>query len=498
MADNHSSSRNDSKANALINELSPYLLQHAYNPVEWMPWNDSTFEKAITEQKPVFVSIGYATCHWCHVMEHESFEDLEIAELLNRDFIAIKVDREERPDIDAALMEMCQAMTGHGGWPLTIFMTPEKLPFFAGTYFPKESIPNRIGFKDVLLRIAEGWKQERDAIISSGKEIVSQLSNHHIQSQLGEIPPDIFEKADGLFHERYDMEYAGFGTAPKFPSPHHLIYLLRRAHFTKNEDLAKMAMQTLKNMSLGGMKDHIGYGYHRYSTDKQWLVPHFEKMLYDQAMILQSMTEAWLYSKDEAFKRYAEEIVSYVQSRLAAPHGGWYCAEDADSEGEEGTYYLFTEKELSEILNEDEFNLAKTCFHISPEGNYVDEAKRKLTGKNILSLFLDDSQKTLHGDIYESMRLKCLAYRDKRIPPLLDDKILTDWNALMIQAMSYAGRSFNKTEWIHHAEKAYAFIKETMLDGDILLHRYRNGEASIKAMADDHSFLMLAILELYI
>ena len=498
MADNHSSSRNELKANALINELSPYLLQHAYNPVEWMPWSDSTFEKAITEEKPVFVSIGYATCHWCHVMEHESFEDLEIAELLNRDFIAIKVDREERPDIDAALMEMCQAMTGHGGWPLTVFMTPDKLPFFAGTYFPKESIPNRIGFKDVLLRIAEGWKQERDAIISSGKEIVSQLSNHHIQSQLGEIPSDIFEKADGLFHERYDMEYAGFGTAPKFPSPHHLIYLLRRAHFTKNEDLAKMAMQTLKNMSLGGMKDHIGYGYHRYSTDKQWLVPHFEKMLYDQAMILQAMTEAWLYSKDEAFKRYAEEIVLYVQSRLAAPHGGWYCAEDADSEGEEGTYYLFTEKELSEILNEDEFNLAKTCFHISQEGNFVDEAKRTLTGKNILSLFLDESQKTLHGDVYESMRLKCLAYRDKRIPPLLDDKILTDWNALMIQAMSYAGRSFSKPEWIHLSEKAYSFIKESMLDGNVLLHRYRNGEASIKAMADDHAFLMLAVLELYV
>lgn len=292
MADKNSTSQNTKKANALINELSPYLLQHAYNPVEWKAWSNATFEQAITEEKPVFVSIGYATCHWCHVMEHESFEDQEIADVLNREFIAIKVDREERPDIDAALMEICQAMTGHGGWPLTIFMTPDKLPFFAGTYFPKESIPNRIGFKDILVRIAEGWKNERDAIISSGKEIVSQMTNHHAQSQLGDISPDMFEKADGLFLDRYDEEYAGFGTAPKFPSPHHLIYLLRRAHFTKNDQLANMAMQTLKNMSLGGMKDHIGYGYHRYSTDRQWLVPHFEKMLYDQAMMLQAMTEA--------------------------------------------------------------------------------------------------------------------------------------------------------------------------------------------------------------
>ena len=497
MADKNSTSQNTKKANALINELSPYLLQHAYNPVEWKAWSNATFEQAITEEKPVFVSIGYATCHWCHVMEHESFEDQEIADVLNREFIAIKVDREERPDIDAALMEICQAMTGHGGWPLTIFMTPDKLPFFAGTYFPKESIPNRIGFKDILVRIAEGWKNERDAIISSGKEIVSQMTNHHAQSQLGDISPDMFEKADGLFLDRYDEEYAGFGTAPKFPSPHHLIYLLRRAHFTKNDQLANMAMQTLKNMSLGGMKDHIGYGYHRYSTDRQWLVPHFEKMLYDQAMMLQAMTEAWLYSKDEAFNINAEEIVSYIQTRLSAPQGGWYCAEDADSEGEEGTYYLFTEEELSEILNEEEFNLAKTCFHVSQEGNYVDEAKRTLTGKNILSLFLDYSLKTKNADLYESMRLKCLAYREQRIPPLLDDKILTDWNALMIQAMSYAGRSFNKPEWIDHAERSYVFIKECMIKNDMLLHRYRNGEASITAMADDHAFLMLALFELY-
>lgn len=497
MADNQQSQNTISKANALINELSPYLLQHAYNPVEWMSWNDDSFEKAIAEQKPIFVSIGYATCHWCHVMEHESFEDEEIANLLNKHFIAIKVDREERPDIDAALMEMCQAMTGHGGWPLSIFMTPDKLPFFAGTYFPKESIPQRIGFKDILIRIAEGWRNERDAIISSGKDIVEKLTEHHTQSQFGELPRDIFEKADAIFIERFDEEYAGFGTSPKFPSPHHLVYLLRRAHFTKNEQLANMALSTLRNMSLGGMKDQIGFGYHRYSTDRQWLVPHFEKMLYDQAMILEALTEAWLYSKDDVFANYAAELVSYLQSRLTSPEGAWYCAEDADSEGEEGTYYLFTEEELSDLLTEEEFTFASQCFKISSEGNYIDEAKRRLTEKNILSLFLDDSHKIAEPALYESIRLKCLAYREKRIPPLLDDKILCDWNAMMIYAMSYAGRTFNQPEWIASAEKAYAFIQSTMIDANGLLHRYRNGHASIKGMADDHAFLMHAQFELY-
>jgi uncharacterized protein YyaL (SSP411 family) len=497
MADNHPTKEQSTKANALINELSPYLLQHAYNPVAWMPWCDDSFQKAMTEQKPVFVSIGYATCHWCHVMEHESFEDQEIADLLNQDFIAIKVDREERPDIDAALMEMCQAMTGHGGWPLSIFMTPDKLPFFAGTYFPKDSIPQRIGFKDILIRIAEGWRNERDAIISSGKDIAEKLTEHHTQSQFGELPPDIFEKADAIFIDRFDEEYAGFGTAPKFPSPHHLIYLLRRAHFTKQNTLADMALRTLKNMSLGGMKDHIGFGFHRYSTDRQWLVPHFEKMLYDQAMILEAMSEAWLYSKDRAYAEYAEEIVSYVQSRLTSPESAFYCAEDADSEGEEGTYYLFTEKELSSILNDKEYAFAKRCFHISSEGNYIDEATRRLNGNNILSHFLDDSLKSEEPELYESIRCKCLAYRENRIPPLLDDKILTDWNAMMIHAMSYAGRVFNKPEWIAHAEQAYAFIKKHMQQGNILYHRYRKGQASIPAMADDHAYLMHALFELY-
>lgn len=497
MADNHPQSKQTSKANALINELSPYLLQHAYNPVAWMPWNDDSFKKAIAEQKPVFVSIGYATCHWCHVMEHESFEDQEIADLLNQNFIAIKVDREERPDIDAALMEMCQAMTGHGGWPLSIFMTPDKLPFFAGTYFPKESIPQRIGFKDILIRIAEGWRNERDAIISSGKDIVEKLTDHHTESQFGELPPDIFEKADAIFMERFDEEYAGFGTAPKFPSPHHLIYLLRRAHFTKQAPLAEMALRTLNNMSLGGMKDHIGFGYHRYSTDRQWLVPHFEKMLYDQAMILEAMTDAWLYSKDDAYAEYAEEIVSYVQSRLTSPEGAFYCAEDADSEGEEGTYYLFTEKELSDLLTEEEFRFAQQCFNISSDGNYVDEATRRQNGKNILSLFLDDTCKKTNPELYETIRSTCFAYREKRISPLLDDKILTDWNAMMIHAMSRAGRSFNKPEWIGVAEKAYAFIKDRMQESTTFFHRYRNGKASIPAMADDHAHLMHALFELY-
>ena len=497
MADNQSMNPKNQKANALIHELSPYLLQHAYNPVHWRAWNDETLALAIKQNKPLFVSIGYATCHWCHVMEHESFENQEIADLLNEHFIAVKVDREERPDIDAALMEMCQAMTGHGGWPLSIFMTPDKLPFFAGTYFPKDSIPQRIGFKDILTRINEGWNNERDAIISSGQEIVAQLKSHNAKSQTELLSDEVFEKADASFKDRYDKEYGGFGSRPKFPSPHHVIYLLRRAKLTSTPELADMAMHTLKSMANGGLHDHIGHGYHRYSTDREWLVPHFEKMLYDQAMILSAMTEAFLYSGDSAFERYAEEIVEYVQSRLFSPEGAWYCAEDADSEGEEGTYYLFTESELSDILNAEEFALAKSCFHISKEGNYFDESGGHRTGKNIMSLFLDDTHAQSNPELFASIRNKCLNYREQRIPPLLDDKILTDWNGLMIHAMSFAGRSFNKPEWIVSAQKAHDFIHGKMRGATGLLHRYRNGQASISAMADDYAYLMHATFELY-
>ena len=497
MADNQSMNPKNQKANALIHELSPYLLQHAYNPVHWRAWNDETLALAIKQNKPLFVSIGYATCHWCHVMEHESFENQEIADLLNEHFIAVKVDREERPDIDAALMEMCQAMTGHGGWPLSIFMTPDKLPFFAGTYFPKDSIPQRIGFKDILTRINEGWNNERDAIISSGQEIVAQLKSHNAKSQTELLSDEVFEKADASFIDRYDKEYGGFGSRPKFPSPHHVIYLLRRAKLTSTPELADMAMHTLKSMANGGLHDHIGHGYHRYSTDREWLVPHFEKMLYDQAMILSAMTEAFLYSGDSAFERYAEEIVEYVQSRLFSPEGAWYCAEDADSEGEEGTFYLFTESELTDILNAEEFALAKSCFHISREGNYFDESGGHRTGKNIMSLFLDDTHAQSNPELFASIRNKCLNYREQRIPPLLDDKILTDWNGLMIHAMCFAGRSFNKPEWIVSAQKAHDFIHGKMRGATGLLHRYRNGQASISAMADDYAYIMHATFELY-
>jgi uncharacterized protein YyaL (SSP411 family) len=407
-------------------------------------------------------------------------------------------------------MEMCQAMTGHGGWPLSIFMTPDKLPFFAGTYFPKNSIPQRIGFKDILTRINEGWQHERDAIISSGQEIVAQLKSHNAKSQTELLTDEVFEKADASFIDRYDKEYGGFGSRPKFPSPHHLIYLLRRAKLTSTHELADMAMHTLKSMANGGLHDQIGHGYHRYSTDREWLVPHFEKMLYDQAMILTAMTEAFLYSGDSAFDRYAEEIVEYVQTRLLSPEGAWYCAEDADSEGEEGTYYLFTESELADILNAEEFALAKSCFHISREGNYLDESGGHRTGKNIMSLFLDDTHAQSNPELFASIRNKCLNYREQRIPPLLDDKILTDWNGLMIHAMCFAGRSLGKPGWIASAEKSYEFITQTtheFIHGSAkedrsakeptLLHRYRNGHASILAMADDYSYLMHATFELY-
>jgi len=486
------------KPNRLINENSPYLLQHAYNPIDWYPWCEEAFEKAKNENKPIFLSIGYSTCHWCHVMEKESFEDEEVAQILNENFISIKVDREERPDIDLAYMTICQAMTGHGGWPLTIIMTPDKKPFFAGTYIPKHSRYGRIGLIELLQRVVEIWKENRDKIESLAEQITGEIKEAVERVEIGNgiIDETTLTLAFKELEENFDPEYGGFGDAPKFPTPHNLMFLLRYWKRTGNKKALEMVEKTLIGMSLGGIYDHIGFGFHRYSTDRKWLVPHFEKMLYDQALISLTCAETYQATQKEKYATLCSEVFSYVINNLTNPEGGFFSAEDADSEGEEGKFYLWELDELEKILNQDELKFLIENFNIKKDGNYIDELKHSRTGKNIFHLTseLDDEKRK----IWEKIRAKLLQYRDKRIHPLKDDKILTDWNGLMISSLARGYSIFGKDDYIRIAEKSINFIFKNMVTSDgKLLHRFRSGEARINGHLDDYAFLTWGLIELY-
>jgi uncharacterized protein YyaL (SSP411 family) len=485
------------KPNRLINEKSPYLLQHAYNPVDWYPWCDEAFERAKIEDKPIFLSIGYSTCHWCHVMEKESFEDEEVAKILNENFIPIKVDREERPDIDTVYMTICQAMTGHGGWPLTIIMTPDKKPFFAGTYIPKHSRYGRIGLIELLQKVVEIWKENKDKVISLAEQITSEIKEALEKIEKGNIIDEtIFTLAYKELEENFDPEYGGFGEAPKFPTPHNLMFLLRYWKRTGNAKAIDMVEQTLKGMWLGGIYDQIGFGFHRYSTDRKWLVPHFEKMLYDQALISLACIETYQATGKEKYAVLCSEVFSYVIDNLTNTDGGFFSAEDADSEGEEGKFYLWEYSELEKILNQSELNFVIENFNIRKDGNYIDELKRSRTGKNIFHLSSE-----LEGEkrkIWESIRLKLLKHRNNRIRPLKDDKILTDWNGLTISSLAKGYLTFGVEDYIKIAEKSANFILKNMLTNDgKLLHRFRDGEAKINGHLDDYAFLAWGLIELY-
>jgi uncharacterized protein YyaL (SSP411 family) len=485
------------KPNRLINEKSPYLLQHAYNPVDWYPWCDEAFERAKIEDKPIFLSIGYSTCHWCHVMEKESFEDEEVAKILNENFIPIKVDREERPDIDTVYMTICQAMTGHGGWPLTIIMTPDKKPFFAGTYIPKHSRYGRIGLIELLQKVVEIWKENKDKVISLAEQITSEIKEALEKVEKGNIIDEtIFTLAYKELEENFDPEYGGFGEAPKFPTPHNLMFLLRYWKRTGNARAIDMVEQTLKGMWLGGIYDQIGFGFHRYSTDRKWLVPHFEKMLYDQALISLACIETYQATGKEKYAVLCSEVFSYVIDNLTNTDGGFFSAEDADSEGEEGKFYLWEYSELEKILNQSELNFVIENFNIRKDGNYIDELKRSRTGKNIFHLSSE-----LEGEkrkIWESIRLKLLKHRNNRIRPLKDDKILTDWNGLTISSLAKGYLTFGVEDYIKIAEKSANFILKNMLTNDgKLLHRFRDGEAKINGHLDDYAFLAWGLIELY-
>lgn len=482
--------------NLLIHEKSPYLLQHAYNPVAWRPWGAEAFDLARTTDKPVFVSIGYATCHWCHVMEHESFENEQIATFLNEHFVSIKVDREERPDVDSIYMEVCQAMTGHGGWPLTVFMDVEKRPFVAGTYFPPRTRGGRIGFLDLLERIHTAWTHDRDRITSSAREIVASLQEGASTSFAGDIPTHVFDIVADHHARTFDEAHGGFGSQPKFPSPHHLLLLFRIARRTGNTDLLRMATTTLDAMRAGGLFDHVGFGFHRYSTDKRWLLPHFEKMLYDQATLMMAYTEAWQITGNERYARVCSEIADYLQREMTCPNGAFYSAQDADSEGEEGKYYVWTEQELSDVLAPSQLEVVRSFFHVHTDGNFHDEATGSMTGANILHL---ERESFTRGDVPEewnTTREHLLMLRGKRIPPLTDDKILTDWNGLMIGALARAGRAFNEARYTLMAASAYKAVVR-LCGGTKWVHRYRDEHRHVDAMLDDHAMIGWAAAELY-
>ena len=474
-------------SNSLIKEKSPYLRQHAENPVDWLPWGEEAFYRAGHEDKPIFLSIGYSTCHWCHVMARESFEDSQVAALLNRYYIPVKVDREERPDVDSVYMQACQALTGSGGWPLTIIMTADKLPFFAGTYIPKNSRGNQAGLIPLLSAIARRWAEDRESLLKTAGEIGSFLSAQREPSP-AEPGEDKLKAAAAQLAAAYDREYGGFGTAPKFPSPHDLLFLLRLAHFTGDKEQRQMVDNSLRQMYRGGIYDHFGGGFSRYSTDREWLAPHFEKTLYDNALLSFLYTEAWQEGHTALYRDVAENTLDYCLRELKAEGGGFFSAQDADSRGVEGAYYLFTPEEVKSVLGEDAGRHFCSCYDITPEGNFH--------GKSIPNLLLNNRWNFV-PEGYEEYREKLRLYREERLPLFTDEKILTGWNGLMLMALSRAAFAFGDRRYLMEARELAEFMGEKLYEGGRLMARLCDGELRYEAQLDDYAFYALGLLELY-
>jgi uncharacterized protein YyaL (SSP411 family) len=492
--------------NRLINETSPYLRQHAHNPVDWYPWGPEAFERAQRENKPIFLSIGYSTCHWCHVMAHESFEHPEVARLMNEAFISIKVDREERPDIDNVYMSACQAMTGSGGWPLSIIMTPDKRPFFAATYIPRESRFGLTGMMELIPHIRELWATRRGEALSLSNKIAAVLQQTSQDTASEELDETMLELTYEQLDKRFDGQHAGFSSAPKFPTPHNLLFLLRYWKRTGNGMALDMVEKTLQAIRRGGIYDHIGFGFHRYSTDSQWLVPHFEKMLYDQAMLAMAYTEAYQATGNEDYGKTAREIFTYILRDMTVPEGGFCSAEDADSEGREGKFYLWTQEEVRQALGNEEADFVAKVFNTEKDGNFAEQAAGRKSGVNIphirkslgeLASDLNLSQQDLQTHL-EAIRQKLFAYREKRVHPMKDDKILTDWNGLMIAALAKGAQAFGEPEYVEAARRAADFILGNIRKPDgRLWHRYRDGQVGVEANLDDYAFLVWGLIELY-
>ncbi len=481
--------------NQLAAEKSPYLLQHAGNPVNWYPWGKEAFAKAKEEDKPIFLSIGYSTCHWCHVMAYESFEDEEVANLLNQHFVSIKVDREERPDVDAVYMAACQALTGSGGWPLTIIMTPEQKPFFAGTYFPKHGRYGVTGLMELLEAVGQQWRQNRQGLLRAGEELTGFLQRQQ-REEPEETQPrwELAEQAAALFQKGFHPVYGGFGKAPKFPTPHNLLFLLRFAAWDQKqgplaEQALFMAEKTLEQMYRGGLFDHIGGGFSRYSTDEQWLAPHFEKMLYDNALLAMAYTEAYHLTKRPLYKEVALRTLNYICRELFLKGGGFACGQDADSQGEEGKYYLFTQKEVLSVLGSEQGEAFCSRFGITPQGNFE--------GKNIINL-LSCPNFVQEPPEFGEMRQRLYVYRLARTPLHRDDKALTSWNSLAIAALARAAWVLEQPEYLNIAQVGHRFISENLKDeAGRLLARWREGQAAYQGTLEDYAFYALALMELY-
>jgi uncharacterized protein YyaL (SSP411 family) len=505
--------------NRLASEQSPYLLQHKDNPVDWYPWGEEAFARARAEQKPIFLSIGYSTCHWCHVMEHESFEDAAIAEVLNREFVAIKVDREERPDVDRVYMTFVQATTGSGGWPMSVWLTPALAPFYGGTYYPPTSRWGRPGFIDVLREIARAWREEREKVLQSSAAILGRLRSIGAVSAQPDVPGvDVLDRAVVEFASVFDARRGGFGDAPKFPRPSELLFLLREHARTGKAAPRDMALVTLRAMALGGMRDHIGGGFHRYSVDGDWRVPHFEKMLYDQAQLVLAYLEAAQVSGDAFYAEVAADTLAYVRRDLADPGGGFYSAEDADSvppeeagaarpHKVEGAFYVWRAAEIDELLG-DEAPLFRERCGIRPDGNAPADPQGEFTGRNLLYTArslddLDEAAGRTRGEVEAALaaaRQTLFARRLERPRPHRDDKVLTAWNGLMIAAFARAGRVLESgASWVADARRAALFVREHLWNAGTgtLRRRYRQGHAAVDGYAEDYAFLIFGLLELF-
>lgn len=470
-------------SNRLKYEQSPYLLQHKGNPVDWYPWCDEAFQKAVREDKPVFLSIGYSTCHWCHVMAHESFEDDKAAALLNRNYVCIKVDREERPDIDAVYMSVCQAMTGSGGWPLTVIMTPEQKPFFAGTYFPKESY---MGHMDILEEISGLWRSRRKALEEAGEQVIAAVRRKTFPKTHGSRR-ELIQGAYHMFLGQFDSVWGGFGNAPKFPAPHNLLFLMRYFEAEHEPQALHMAERTLEAMAEGGIHDYIGGGFCRYSTDKKWLVPHFEKMLYDNGLLILAYTEAYRLTGKEKYADTVRRTADYILRELTDRQGGFYCGQDADSQGVEGKYYVFTPKEIEEVLGKEDGGEFCRQYGIREEGNFEGKCIPNRMGAKQKEWDRDD------------LRIqKLYEYRLRRTRLHKDDKILLSWNGWAIMGLARAGALLKEERYLKAAERAAKFVEEEMTgEGRRLFLGYRGGKMAPLGQLDDYAVYALALLELY-
>jgi uncharacterized protein YyaL (SSP411 family) len=490
-----------SHTNRLAREKSPYLLQHQFNPVDWYAWGEEAFAKARSENKPIFLSIGYSTCHWCHVMERESFENEETARILNEHFVSIKVDREERPDVDKIYMTFVQATTGSGGWPLNVFLTPDLKPFFGGTYFPPENRQGRGSFPQVLRQVNEIWNTRRGEITNSAEDMHARLEAATTRATASNLvlTADVLRRSGAMFKQSYDPSHGGFGGAPKFPQPSQPQFLLRYSKRFADPEATRMVLHTCERMAAGGIHDQLGGGFARYSVDAEWLVPHFEKMLYDNAQLTELYLDAYLVSGEDKHAGVARDILDYVLRDMTHPEGGFYSAEDADSEGHEGKFYCWTKTELSKLLSEEEFKVARSYFGITEQGNFVDHSHPSpLPNQNVLSIArpqLSDRE----TELLASAKKKMFKARSKRVRPHLDDKVLASWNGLMLGAMARAGVVLEEPKYLAAAEKNAAFIQSRLWDAKskTLYHRWREGERDKVQLLETYAFYLSGMIELY-